>query len=144
METKYLKHNYLAIAVAAVACFLFEAVWYSLFLDIWLKGIGHDRKWLTTTGVNPLLQWVAALLAEALIASAISGVTQLTGPQTVFRGVRMAALLWLGFVLPTSAIQDVFANRDYASFAVNTGFWLIGMALMGAIVGGWKRAGSRA
>ena len=41
MEAKRVRHNYLAIAVAAVACFLFEAVWYSLFLQAWLKGIGR-------------------------------------------------------------------------------------------------------
>jgi hypothetical protein len=143
IETKRMRQNYLAIAVAAVACFLFEAGWYSLFLDVWLKGIGRDRAWLEHTGVNPALQFAAALLAEALIAVSISCITQLTGPQTALRGIKVGAWLWLGLVLPTIAVGDVFAEASYASFAVNAGFWLIGMMLMGAIVGAWKKAADR-
>jgi hypothetical protein len=138
MASPRVRHNYLAIAVAAVACFVFEAAWYWLFLDVWLKGIGHDRAWLEKSGVNPLLQWIAALLAEALVAAAISSVTQAAGPQTALRGMRVGAMLWLGLALPIIAVGQVFAGIGYAPFAVDCGFWLIGMVLMGAIVGGWK------
>jgi hypothetical protein len=139
METPRIRQNYLAIIVAGIACFLFEAAWYTLFLDVWLKGIGHDRAWLEHTGVNPALQWLAALLAETLLATAISGFTQLTGAQTAVRGVKIAVALWAAVVIPISAVGDVFAVRSYASFAVNAGFWLIGLSLMGAIVGAWKK-----
>jgi len=134
-----MRQNYLAIVLAGAACFGFEAVWYTLFLDIWLKGIGHDRAWLETTGVSPSLQWVAALLAEALIAGTISAFTQLTGAQTAIRGIRVGLALWAGVVIPVSAVGDIFAARSYVSFAVNTGFWLIGMVMMGAIVGAWRK-----
>jgi hypothetical protein len=90
-------------------------------------------------GVNPALQYGTALISAALIATAISCVTQLTGPQTALRGMKAAALLWLGFVLTTWATEYVFEVRTYALFAINTGFWLIGMVVMGAIVGAWKK-----
>jgi hypothetical protein len=145
MEEKRVRQNYLAILVAAVACFLFEAGWYTIFLQTWLDGIGRSREWLMSQGVNPLLQFATALLSAALIAMAISWVTQLTGPQTAVRGMKVAGLLWLGLVLTTWATEYVFEVRPYALFAVNTGFWLIGMAMMGAIVGGWKKkTGARA
>jgi len=32
MQMARVRQNYLAIVVAAIACFLFEAVWYSIFL----------------------------------------------------------------------------------------------------------------
>jgi len=133
------RQNYLAILVAAVACFLFEAVWYSFFLNAWLQGIGRTRAWLEATGVNPLLQYGTALLAAALLAATISTFTQLTGAQTALRGVRMAAALWAGCVLTTYATEYVFEVRTYSIFSINTGFWLIGMMLMGAIVGAWKK-----
>ncbi len=134
------RQNYLAIVIAAVACFLFEAAWYSLFLEAWLKGIGHDHAWLAGQGANPALQYGTALLSEALIATAISCVTQLTGTLTALRAMKVAAMLWLGLVLPMIAVGEVFEVRSYALFAVNTGFWLLGMVLMGAIVGAWKKA----
>jgi hypothetical protein len=139
MEQPRVRQNYLAITLAAVACFLLEAAWYSFFMQAWLDGIGHTREWLTSTGVNPALQYGTALLSAALIATAISCVTQLTGPQTALRGIKAAVLLWLGCVLTTWATEYVFEVRTYRLFAINTGFWLLGMILMGAIVGAWKK-----
>jgi len=139
-ETRKVRLNYLAIAVAAVACFLFEAAWYSYFLQDWLDGIGRTMASLMATGVNPALQYSTALLSAAVIATAISCVTQLTGPQTAIRGMRVAALLWLGCVLTTWGTEYVFEVRTYKLFAINTGFWIIGMVIMGAIVGAWKRS----
>ena len=133
-----IRQNYLAIVLAAVACFLFEAAWYSYFLQAWIDGIGRTREWLMSSGVNPSIQYATALLSAAVIAGAISCVTQLTGPQTALRGMRVAALLWLGCVMTTWATEYVFEVRSYKLFAINTGFWFIGMVMMGAIVGGWK------
>jgi hypothetical protein len=138
-ELKRVRQNYLAITLAAVACFLFEAAWYSYFLQAWLDGIGRTEEWLNHTGVNVGLQFATALLSAAVIAAAISCVTQLTGPQTALRGMRAAALLWLGFVITTYATEYAFEVRTYKIFAINTGFWLIGMVIMGAIVGAWKK-----
>lgn len=136
-----MRHNYLAIVTAAVACFVFEVVWYSFFLEEWLEGIGHDRAWLLGTDVNVGLRCGTALLAAGLLAAAISGFTQLTGPLTAARGMKVAAGLWLGCVLTTWATANVFELRSYAHFALTTGFWLLAMAMMGAIVGAWKRQG---
>lgn len=139
IEQSRVRQNYVAILVAAIACFLIEAGWYTFFLDAWIQGIGRSREWLMSQGVNPALQYATALISAAIIAAAISAVTQLTGAQTAIRGVKVAAFLWLGFVLTTWATEYVFEVRTYALFAINTGFWLIGMAAMGAIVGAWKK-----
>ncbi len=133
------RQNLLAILVAAIAGFLFETIWYAFFLNAWLKGIGHNRQWLESTGASLWLQCGTALLAAALLAATLSAFTQLTGEQTAWRGIKMAATLWAGCVLTTYATEYVFEVRSYAIFAINTGFWLIGMVLMGAIVGGWKK-----
>ena len=108
MVSPHVRHNYLAIAVAAVASFLFLAAWYTIFLDAWLKGIGRDRVWMAGAGVSQVLQCCTTLLAAALLAT-----------------------------------ESVFEVRSYTWFAINMGFWLLTMALMGAIVGGWKKTGSR-
>jgi hypothetical protein len=133
------RQNYWAILTAAVACFLFEAVWYSIFLQTWLDGIGRTREWLMSMGINPALQYATALVSAAVMATAISCVTQLTGPQTARRGIRVAVLLWVGFVLTTWSTEYVFELRPWSLLGVNCGFWLFGMILMGAIVGGWKK-----
>ena len=142
-EQPRIRQNYLAIVIAAIACFLFEAGWYSIFLQSWVDGIGRTMTWLMNTGVNPALQYGTALVSAAVIATAISCVTQLTGAQTALRGIKVAALLWLGFVLTTFSTEYVFEVRTWRLLGINTGFWLLGMMMMGAIVGGWKKAGTR-
>ena len=53
IEAARVRQNYLAIVVAAVACFLLEAGWYSYFMQTWLTGIGRTRDWLMAAGVEP-------------------------------------------------------------------------------------------
>ena len=53
--------------------------------------------------------------------------------------VLSGAMLWAGCVLTTIAMEYVFEVRTYAIFSINAGFWLIGMMLMGAVVGAWKK-----
>jgi hypothetical protein len=133
------KQNYLAIVVAAIACFLFEACWYTLFLQSWLNGIGRTMQELTSTGINPLFQYAVALVGEFVVALGISCLTQHTGEQTASRGIMVAAMLWFCFVLPVFCTEYVFEVRPWSLLGVNAGFWLLGMILMGAIVGAWKK-----
>jgi len=133
------RQNYLAIIVAAIACFLFEVGWYSYFLQTWLDGIGRTMQWMVASGVSPALQYGTALISAAVIAAAISCITQLTGEQTAVRGIKVAAMLWFGFVLTTLSTEYVFEVRPWSLLGVNAGFWLGGMVVMGAIVGAWKK-----
>jgi hypothetical protein len=140
IEQPRVRQNYLAILIAAIACFLLEAAWYSYFQQAWLAGVGRTREWLMGPGaLNPAIQYGTALLAAAVMATAISCVTQLTGAQTALRGVQAGALLWLGFELSAWSTEYVFEVRPLSLLGINAGFWLIGMMLMGAIVGAWKK-----
>ena len=133
------KQNYLANIVAAVAAFLIEAGWYSYFQQEWLSGLGRTRAWMSATGVNPALQYGAALLAAFFMATAISCVVQIAGPQTLLRGIRAGILLWLGFVVTAFATEFVFEVRTWQFFGITIGVWLVSMIVMGAIVGAWRR-----
>jgi hypothetical protein len=138
-EEPRVRQNYLAILVAAVAYFLLQVGWFSMFMQPWLDGVGRTREWLMSTGLNPALQYGVALVTAAVMAAAISCVTQLIGPQTVLRGAQVGALLWLGFVLTTFATEYAFEVRTFQLLAINTGCPFVGMVVEGAIVGGWKK-----
>jgi hypothetical protein len=144
----HVRHNYWAILVAAVACFVFEAVWYSVFGKIWLSGIDRTLDSLVlagkAAGMNEWMQYVTAFVCATVMATAISCITQLTGAQTAARGVKAGVLLWLGFVATVWATEYAFEVRPLSLFAVNAGFWLGGMMVMGAIVGGWEKKAAAA
>jgi hypothetical protein len=131
--------NYVAILVAALVNFILQACWYLTFMNTWLAGIGHTKQWIMTTGMNEWVQHGTAFVSAFLIAGSIDCLTQLTGKQTAMRGILMGLSLWVGFVLTTMATDYIYEVRPLSLFAVNCGFWLIGMVVMGAIVGAWKK-----
>ena len=135
--------NYLAILAAALASFIFEAVWFSSFMNTWLSGIGKTLQSLAAqgkaAGMNEWEQYCVAFLCALICATAISCVTQLTGTQTALRGMKVAALLWLSLVFTSHATNDIFELRPLKLFLLYAGYGLISMVLMGAIVGGWKK-----
>ncbi len=137
-EDSRVRQNWWANIVAAMACFALDAAWYSHFLKQWLAGVNRTLEDLAKTGVNPMLQYAAALVAQMVMAAAISCVVQLTGPQTAYRGMRVATALWMGFVITILATEYVFEVR-WGLLFINAGFWLIGMNIMGLIVGAWKK-----
>ena len=138
MSTSRVQQNYWAILAAAVASFALEAGWYTFFFQPWLAGVGRTLQWSNGPGQRIAIQFPVALVAAALIATSISCVTQLTGPQTALRGIKVGALLWFGFVFTTLITEYVFEVKPRL-FEINAGFWLVGFVVMGAIVGGWKK-----
>ena len=138
-----LRENFLSILVAALVCVALERVWIVLFMKHWLSGMGHDHAWLSGQHLSGWLLYVVALLAAVLIAATLEVFTRLTGTQTAKRGIEVSVALWLGLVMTTQATEFVFERGAYSLFAINAGFWLIGFMVMGAIVGGWNKAGDR-
>ena len=138
MSESRVRQNYWANLVAALASFIFAAVWYSAFLQAWLHGISRTMDELRATGVPEFVPYVVALVMAYVMATAISCVTQLSGSQTAVRGIRAGFLIWLGFVFTTFAIEYTYEIRPVL-FAINVGYWLLSMIVMGAIVGGWKK-----
>jgi Protein of unknown function (DUF1761) len=138
VQVRRVRHNHVAILVAAIANFVLEAGWYSAFYSTWVSGIGRTDEWLKQNSPNRALQYLTAIVASAVAAAVISYAVQCPGPQTLLRGVAVGFWLWLGFVLTTWATEYIFEVRPFSLLAVNAGFWLVGMMLMGGIVGAWK------
>jgi hypothetical protein len=140
-ETKTVRLNYLAILVSALVYFGIEAVWFSVFMKQWLAGNRltlDGLQQLQQQGHNPLIAYGVAFLGALLMAAVISLLTQMTGRQTIVRGVFIAILAWIGFVLTTWSAENAFEARDWMALAIDTGASLIGMVFMGAILGEWK------
>jgi predicted neutral ceramidase superfamily lipid hydrolase len=132
------RHNHAAIIVATLVYFFLGAAWFTTFMNPWLAGIGRTMAELKNSGVPPWLGYVVALIMTAILAIALSWIIQATGPQTATRGATIAAALWLGFVFSTWATEYAFEARSISILAINTGYPLVGMLLMGLVLGGWK------
>ena len=141
MQMARVRQNYLAIVVAAVACFLLEAGWYSVFMNTWLNGIGRSMQWLMSSGVNPAIQYATALVMAAVMATAISCVIQLTGKQTALRGIKVGALLWAGFEMTTFSTEYIFEVRPIGLLAGQRGLLVLRDDADGGDCGGVEEEG---
>lgn len=106
--------DYVAVLVAAVAQFIFGAIWYMpLFGKIWGKIHGFDTKSpeeqaVMTKGMFPYLavQFIFTVVTSVVFAILISGI------QSNWSIYGLAAYFWLGFIVPTQVAAVVFGGTN--------------------------------
>jgi hypothetical protein len=133
------RHYPLAIIVATLCYFGLGAVWFTMFRSAWLEGIGRTMEQLQASGVSPALAYGIVLAMTLVLALFLSWLIQATGPLTVARGVQVAIILWFCTVFATFATEYVFEGRGVKILAITSGYCLVGMVLMGAVLGGWTK-----
>lgn len=133
------RHLPLAIIVATLCYFGLGAVWFTVFRNAWLEGIGKTMEQLQASGVTPMLAYLIALLLTLALALFLSWLIQISGPATIARGVQVAIILWFCTVFATFATEYAFEGRGVKILAITSGYCLIGMILMGAVLGGWTK-----
>jgi ABC-type thiamin/hydroxymethylpyrimidine transport system permease subunit len=92
----------------------------------------------TPAAYHPVMQYGTAMLCSLIAATVLSIAIQVSGEQTVKRGIVCAAVLWLGFVATSWAKEYIFEVRTLQIYGINAGYALLDMMPMGAIVGGWR------
>jgi hypothetical protein len=106
--------NYLAVLVAAVAQFIFSAIWYMpLFGKMWGQIHGFDNnspevQAKMRKGMAPLLivQFIFTLVTSAVFAILVGGI------QTDWSIYWLAVYFWLGFIVPTQGAAVLFGGTE--------------------------------
>ena len=134
--------NYWAVLLAAIAGFMVGGVWYRLLAEPWMAATGITREQIKAHhgGGGDARHWLpfayafAAMLVMALAFAGMLG--HFGGGQVNVRnGIISAVVVWLGFVLPVMLVNNSFALRDPRLLAIDGGYWLVVLVLMGAIIG---------
>jgi hypothetical protein len=128
--------NYLAVIVAAASTFLIGGLWYSpvLFHRAWMKANRFTDADLGTGGQGRIFG-LAFLFA---IVMALNLAMFLNAPDTTLTwGATAGALTAVWVVLGIGTVA-LFERRPPAYLAINGGYWLVSLVVMGAIIGGWR------
>ena len=75
------------------------------------------------------------LSACVVMAWVLAGLIGHLGQVTVRSGVISGVFCWLGFVITTMLVNNSFAMRSRTLLLIDGGYWLVVLALMGAIIG---------
>lgn len=155
--------NYLAILVAALSSFVVGFIWYNpkVFGTIWMKEIGmtdekaRQSNMIKVFGLTFVFAFMLAFFMPTIVIHQV-GALQLAGGNAndeaflaymqvhgeMFRSFKHGALhgfmASLFIVLPVIATNALFEQKSFKYVAITSGYWLIVMTIMGAIICGWK------
>ena len=129
-----------AVASCALLHMALGALWYSvLFGKPWtrLMGLSAEGRQSPASVKRAKMGYRISILCYLLMAWILAHFVKFTGAATVWQGIQLGALLWLGFTLPTMLPNHFFSDRPVRLAWINLGFPLVGLCLMGAILAVW-------
>ena len=130
--------NYLAVLVAAIAGWLVGAVWYGVLGRPWMAAVGwtaDDMVGPDGRRYMPVGPMILAFVAQLVMALMLAGLLGHMGPRNVTNGIISGALVWLGFVITTIAVNNAFQKRKPMLTVIDGGHWLAVLVAQGAILG---------
>jgi hypothetical protein len=134
-----MKTNYLAVIVCAVVYWLLGGLWFGLvFGRPWLAYEHITEEQVRAAG-PVVAPYVISFLLNLLIAYVLSQLCLWRNATTAARGAALGILLWIGFVGPITYTTYMYEMRPWQLFAINQFYPLVGLALIGAILGGWTK-----
>jgi len=125
--------NHAAVWIAAVAYFLFGWIWYTIFAGPWTAMVGKSP------APTPALYVGSFLLGLFLAYATAMALTRRPEDQTIQQGISFALFIGIALYATQSLNQALYEGRPFALWLIDTGYVIVGFAIMGAIVGGWRK-----
>ena len=138
--------NYPAVFVSALAYWALGALWYSplLFARPFIALKGYSPEQLAAMQAQSHAGEIgAAFVTSLLLAYVLAHFVKFIGAETAAAGALTGFWLWLGFVLTTNLETVIFEGRPVGLFLINSGYHLVGMLGMGAVLAVWRRREAR-
>lgn len=131
--------NHVAVWVGGIVHFIIGAGWYTLFGGAWLAAIGKTEAQVKADQPNMAIPLIIAVVVAIVIAYTLAWLLPKLGAQSAAAGARTGAVLALTLIATTMAMNYGFEARSISLWLINSGYMVVGMAVMGGIVGGWKK-----
>ena len=134
----HLQLNPWPVIVSAVILWVLGAVWYSpaLFAKPWMAALGITPDPAKKKGL--FAGMIASLLGDFILALALDHVIRWAHATTIHWGAFIGFLVWLGFFAAPNLPQGIYENRPFKLFAINNGYWLVGLVGIGILLALWR------
>lgn len=127
------------ILVAALAAFLLGALWYSplLFAKAWVKSHGYSEEKLKQMQAKAGRTYAVSIVCFILMGYVLHILLSRLGAHTAGSGAAWGMHIWLGFALPIGLMANLYSDKSFLTFLIDTGYQLAFLLAMGAILAGW-------
>ena len=159
--------NFLAILVAAVSALVVGFIWYNpkVFGNAWMKAADMTEEKMKGAnmakifGLAILFAFMLAFMLQTLVIHQTGVVSLIGGPTSIetakpsfeafmadygdaFRTFKHGALHGLiagiFIALPIIGTNALFERKNAKYIFINSGYWIVTLTVMGAIICGWK------
>ena len=138
MSFHHIPHfNFLAVLVSGFLFWFLGAAWYSpaLFAKPWMAALGivpgHEKKGFAAA-------MISSLVGDLITALVMLHFVVWAGATSVGTGMFIGFLCWLGFFVAIQFPQGLYEQRPLKVFAINAGYWFVGLVGIGALLAVWR------
>jgi len=133
----HLFFNPWAILVAALAQWILGAIWFSpvLFAKPWAAMVGIQKGSAKKNAMiaGMITSFVGSLVLSFMLAHLILW----SGATTAAWGALIGFIAWAGFMAAPLAASYIYEGRPFKLFAINLGYWLVGLVASGILLAVW-------
>jgi len=132
--------NYLAVLVAGVATWVIGALWYSpvLFAKPWMAGHGYTPEKMESMKAGMMRAFIGSFICYLVTAAVLAVLIAMTNSVGIVPGIKLGVLCWLGFSAALFLAQNLYSDKPLKVFLIDTGYHLVFLIVMGAILGAWR------
>jgi len=134
--------NVLSILVAAIAAWIFAAIYFTALSKPWLAAMGKTieqckAEQAAKSGPAKIAPFVLALVGDLIIGWVLYGILFHLNMFNLRSGLISGAICWFGFVLTTMTVSSAFSGRKPVLTVIDGAGWLGVFLIIGAIIGAW-------
>lgn len=131
--------NYVAVLIAAIANMALGAFWYSpvLFAKRWIALMKVSEAEINEMKKGAPRAYALSFIGALVMSYVLAHIVDYAQATTIVGGVGSGFWLWLGFVATTGSASVLFEGRPAGLYLINSGYYLVSLIVMGAIVAVW-------
>lgn len=127
-----------AAVISALAYYLLGWLWYgAIFGGTWTRLANVSPGAMRASDPVP---YIVAAATSLVLAYVVALVLDRSTKPSVAQGAALGLLLGVGLVASTMLENYLYEARPVSLWLINAGYVVVGMTMIGAIVGGWRKS----